>query len=221
MAGRIRTIKPELLTDAKAARLSDAAWRCFVSCWLLADDYGRLAGDSMIVGGMVFPARPLKVDQALDEVTAAGMISRYVVRGQTYIQITNWAKHQRIDNAGKARCPGPEESDGCEIPRVAEKFREPPPDPDPERTPKGKRPLPPSWSPDETGRARAAELGLDLEREAADFRDWTLAKNQLYTNWDAAFRAHLNRRGPAKTAATPRKRDPMLDLLDRANAGSR
>lgn len=27
MAGRIRTIKPEVLSDAKTARLSDAAWR--------------------------------------------------------------------------------------------------------------------------------------------------------------------------------------------------
>ena len=40
MAGRIRSIKPELLDDEVAAGLSDAAWRLFVSSWILADDHG-------------------------------------------------------------------------------------------------------------------------------------------------------------------------------------
>ena len=41
MAGRIRTIKPELLEDEVASSLSDSAWRLFVSSWLLADDHGN------------------------------------------------------------------------------------------------------------------------------------------------------------------------------------
>lgn len=123
MAGRIRSIKPELLTDAKAARLSDGAWRCFVSCLLLADDFGRFVGDPLIVGGQVFPVKPSKAEAAIGELIDAGMFLSYQVRGQVYLQITNWAKHQRIDNAGRARCPEPEESMTCDSRNLAENFR--------------------------------------------------------------------------------------------------
>ena len=54
MAGRIRTIKPELLEDDATAGLSDSAWRVFVSMLLLADDYGNLRANPMLLDAAIF-----------------------------------------------------------------------------------------------------------------------------------------------------------------------
>lgn len=42
---RIRTLKPEILEDARTAGLSDAAFRLFVAMIVLADDHGNLRAD--------------------------------------------------------------------------------------------------------------------------------------------------------------------------------
>ncbi len=94
-------------------------------------------------------------------------------------------------------------------------------DPGLPRKPARKRaaiPMPPGWLPDETAANLAGELGLDLVREAADFRDWTAAKPMHYGDWQAGFRSHLRRQatrapaarhGPPATSP-PRKPDKML-----------
>jgi hypothetical protein len=109
---RIRTIKPELLEDEKAASLSHEAWRLFVSCLLLADDYGNLRGNTKWIEGQVFWARDAKVEKAIDELVEAGMLARYSVRGQPYITVCNWSKHQRVDKPSKPIIPAPSEDDG-------------------------------------------------------------------------------------------------------------
>lgn len=236
VAGRIRTLKPELLTDAKAARLSDSAWRLFVSCLLLADDFGRFAGDPVIVGGQVFPTKPAKAEAAIVELVKAGMLLAYQVRGQAYLAIANWTKHQRIDNAGKQRCPGPEEMARGDSPRNAESLGDPssvpgnlPPDPDPDLDPERegrgngrKRPLPSDWSPKPENQALALENGKNLSAEAIRFRDWAAGKGEKKVDWDATFRNWLRNDfgGGKATKPKQRARDPALDLLDKANAGS-
>ena len=106
--GRIRTIKPEILTDAKAVKLSDMAWRLWVSTWVLADDEGRFPADPMILAGNVFPGRSTKVvEKTLAEVCRAGMISVYVVNGDRYGLISGWKRHQKINRPSPARFPAP------------------------------------------------------------------------------------------------------------------
>ena len=51
---------------------------------------------------------PPVVNDALAELDRVGLVRLYEVSGQKYVAITNWRKHQRIDNAGKPRVPGPE-----------------------------------------------------------------------------------------------------------------
>lgn len=113
MAGRIRSIKPEIIEDERSAGLSSDAWRLWVCMWLIADDYGNLRGDSRRLAADVFWACPVppSVPDLLEELSAGGLIEQYTVRGQHYVSICNWNKHQRVDNAGKARVPGPSESD--------------------------------------------------------------------------------------------------------------
>ena len=112
MAGRIRSIKPEILEDEKPAGFSSDAWRLWVSMWLVADDHGRLRGAPAWLKGQVFwHKRHESVDVALliEELAKARVITRYRVADQPYIEVRNWTKHQKVDHPGKPRVPAPEE----------------------------------------------------------------------------------------------------------------
>src|SRR5690606_4058923 len=157
MAGRIRSIKPEILEDDKAAELSDVAWRLWVSWWCIDDDHGRLRANAAFLHGQAFwgTPRPIAdVAKATEELDDSGLITLYEVNGQTYAYVTNWSKHQRVDNAGKPRCPGPEEGTvRRESPRVSASRGELPPDPD-------HRPPTTDQDPDlDSARARTARRG--------------------------------------------------------------
>lgn len=127
MAGRIRSIKPEILDDEQVSALSDEAWRLWVSMWLLADDYGNLRAGDRYLASLVWQdsTRSPRVAEILRELSGH-RIEVYQVHGERYAHITNWAKHQRVDNAGKPRVPGPDHVDSRawddsrgESPRVA------------------------------------------------------------------------------------------------------
>jgi len=106
--GRIRTIKPEILTDHKAAQLSDIAWRLWVSTWLMADDMGRFPAEPIIIAGNAFPGRSLtEIHGALTEASNAGFIFLYKVRGEQFGQISGWSKHQKINRPSGPKFPAP------------------------------------------------------------------------------------------------------------------
>ncbi len=108
MAGRIRTIKPEILSDAKAARLSDRAWRLWISMWTLADDAGLAPADVDYLGAQVFwGAKDKSAHGARVELVNAGFISLYEINGEVYAKINGWKKHQKIDKPSPARFPVP------------------------------------------------------------------------------------------------------------------
>ncbi|KKL06868.1 hypothetical protein LCGC14_2591720, partial [marine sediment metagenome] len=113
MAGRIRTIKPELLEDAKAGTLSDTGWRLFVSSFLLADDYGVLRAEPALLAGAVFWSRPAaNIREAIVELIHSGLWTTYTVNDQKYAQINGWNKHQRVDRPNeKRRLPNIREAD--------------------------------------------------------------------------------------------------------------
>lgn len=114
MAGRIRSIKPEILEDEKTAALSHIEWRVFVSVWLIADDYGHFRGDPAYVRGQILWATNEHHDSvaaALETLARVSLLSRYTVRGQSYYEICGWSKHQKVDKPGKPRMPGPEQAD--------------------------------------------------------------------------------------------------------------
>jgi hypothetical protein len=131
MAGRIRSIKPEILEDEEVGALSDAAWRLWVSMWLMADDFGNLRAAPAMLKGLVWwsdehTKSTAEVDRLLAELVARRRIELYQVNGAPHAHIRNWEKHQRIDNAGRPRVQGPEHgnSNTCveirgESPRVS------------------------------------------------------------------------------------------------------
>lgn len=109
---RIRTIKPEFPQSESMGRVSRDARLCFVSMWTLADDLGRLRGNSRMLASLLFPYdddAPALIDSWLAELSAEGCIDRYEVAGSSYVQIANWLSHQKIDKPSASKLPSPEE----------------------------------------------------------------------------------------------------------------
>lgn len=110
---RIRTIKPEFPQSESMGRVSRDARLCFIQLWTLADDEGRLRGNSRMLASLLFPydddAKDL-IDDWLGELEQEGCIVRYKIGGDSYIQIANWLIHQKIDKPSKSKIPPFDES---------------------------------------------------------------------------------------------------------------
>jgi hypothetical protein len=110
--GRIRSIKPEFPQSESMGRMKRESRLCFLQLWTLADDSGRLRGNSRMLASLLYPydndAKDL-VDNWLDELEREECIFRYAVDGDSYIEIRNWLKHQKIDHPSKSKFPEPPE----------------------------------------------------------------------------------------------------------------
>src|ERR1035441_3142454 len=97
---RIRTIKPEFCQSEAIGRLSRDARLLFILLWTFVDDHGRCRGNSRLLAANLFPYDDDStfdlIDGWLTELEQNGCIRRYTSDGNTYLDIPNWAKHQRI-----------------------------------------------------------------------------------------------------------------------------
>lgn len=97
---RARNIKPGLYKNDALAECSLAARWLFTGLWCMADREGRLDDRPKRIKAEIFPYDDFDVDALLDELanTKDGnepFIIRYEVDGLRYIQVVNFAKHQR------------------------------------------------------------------------------------------------------------------------------
>ncbi len=105
---RIRTIKPEFPQSESMGRVSREARLAFILLWTLADDEGRLRGNSRMLASLLFPYdddAPGLIDGWLVELEAEGCLVRYKIDGNSYVQIANWLIHQKIDKPSKSKIP--------------------------------------------------------------------------------------------------------------------
>ena len=110
---RIRTIKPEFPQSESMGRVSRDARLCFIQTWTLADDSGRLRGNSRMLASLLFPYdddAPSLIDGWLEELEVEGCIVRYDADGSAYIQIAKWLSHQKIDKPTPSKIPDFDES---------------------------------------------------------------------------------------------------------------
>lgn len=93
--GRIRTIKPAFFTNDEVANCAPLTRILFIGLWTCADKEGRLEERPKRIKAEVLPLDDADVVAMLDELEAASLIVRYTADDRKYIQITNFAKHQR------------------------------------------------------------------------------------------------------------------------------
>jgi hypothetical protein len=111
MSGRIRSLKPEWLEDELLNESSSDARVLSIGLILLADDHGNGRGSEKFLGAQIFSGQPLEVvSAALARLVEIRYCRIYVVDGQSYYSIRNWAKHQRVDKPGKPKVPSPSEN---------------------------------------------------------------------------------------------------------------
>lgn len=106
--GRIRTIKPEFPQSEAIGSLSREARLLFIQLWTLCDDSGRTRGNSRMLASLLYPydndAKEL-IEDWIDQLLGPGLIRRYEVDGDSYIDIPNWLKHQKIDKPTPSKHP--------------------------------------------------------------------------------------------------------------------
>ena len=105
---RIRTIKPEFPQSESMGRVSRDARLCFVMLWTIADDSGRLRGNSRMLASLLFPYdddAPGLIDNWLAELEHEGCIVRFLIDGTAYLEIAKWLSHQKIDKPTPSKIP--------------------------------------------------------------------------------------------------------------------
>lgn len=107
---RTRTIKPDFPQSESVGRLSRDARLLFIQLWTVCDDSGKSRASSRALASLLYPydddAKNL-IDAWLTELESEGHIHRYEVAGSSYLKVTKWLKHQKIDNPSKPKFPDP------------------------------------------------------------------------------------------------------------------
>ncbi len=108
---RARNIKPGFFTNDELVELPMATRLLFIGLWTLADREGRLEDRPKKIKMELFPADDVNVDEALSTLVSSAFIQRYRVGDAGYIQVRNFAKHQRPhSNESASTFPPPEAS---------------------------------------------------------------------------------------------------------------
>lgn len=92
---RIRYIKPGFFTNDELAEIKPLGRLLFIGLWCLADKEGRLLDRPKRIKAEVLPFDGASAEKLLNDLAEHGFIARYEVSGQRYIQVINFAKHQR------------------------------------------------------------------------------------------------------------------------------
>jgi hypothetical protein len=92
---RARNIKPGFFTNEVLADLPPLTRLLFIGLWTEADREGRLEDRPTRLKLRLFPMDKFDVNDALEQLSRKGFISRYLADGSQFIQILAWHKHQR------------------------------------------------------------------------------------------------------------------------------
>ncbi len=130
MAGRIRTLKPEWLEDEALAKQPDHVRLLSVVLILIANDHGRGRANPAYIRSQAYMYASeaddtaahessheslRKVREGLMRLSGIGFIRVYKVDSQTYFQICNWTKHQKVQHPGRDLIPAPKSNENEEI----------------------------------------------------------------------------------------------------------
>ena len=110
---RARNIKPGFFRNADLVELPYEARLLFIGLWTLADREGRLADRPKQIKMEIFPADSVDCDALIQSIADTGMLLRYQVGSDRFLQIVNFCKHQNPHRDEKASViPDPCKQDG-------------------------------------------------------------------------------------------------------------
>ena len=105
---RIRSIKPEFWQSESLSRVSREARLLFIGLFSACDDSGKTRAASRFLASLLFPYdedAPKAIEGWLAELEHEACIRRYVVEGNTYLEIPKWRNHQKIDKPSASKLP--------------------------------------------------------------------------------------------------------------------
>lgn len=111
---RIRTIKPDFFTSLTIADLPIPARLTFVGLWTHVDDEGRCVYDPRLIKAAVWPLddrTAADVDGDVQELARLGLVTLYTVGDRTYLAVSGWREHQRVNRPTPSKLPPPPEPD--------------------------------------------------------------------------------------------------------------
>ena len=127
-----RIIKESICTSENIDQLSAFNETVFYRLIVNVDDYGRIDARPKLLSAKLFPLKDVRTSQiedALQKLTSAELVTLYEVDGKPFLQMNTWDKHQTI-RAKKSKCPSPEngkitseiickqmQADECKCPR--------------------------------------------------------------------------------------------------------
>jgi len=91
---RARNIKPGIFSNDVLAEVHPLGRLLFIGLWTHADREGRMEDRPRRIKAEILPYDDCDVDSLLSDLDRLGFIKRYVVRGERYIQVVNFTKHQ-------------------------------------------------------------------------------------------------------------------------------
>jgi hypothetical protein len=118
-----RMIARNVATSKKISCVSEFAEIVWYRSQPFADDFGRLTADPEVLRATIIPMGRRgkqvglgRIEDALEELERAGLLYRYSVNGDTYMEFTNFDKFQTMksDRNPKAEYPEPRESIGIQ-----------------------------------------------------------------------------------------------------------
>ncbi|RSS59552.1 hypothetical protein [Streptomyces sp. WAC01280] len=116
---RIRTIKPEFFTSLTIADLTPEQRLTFIGLWTHCDDEGRCVDDARLIKAAVWPLddrTAADVEADLAALTESSLITRYTLNRRSYMAVSGWREHQRINRPTPSKIPAPGQADSIPEP---------------------------------------------------------------------------------------------------------
>ena len=107
-----RIIKESICTSENIDQLTEFQETFFYRLMVNCDDYGRFDARPKILSARLYPLRRVPaevVEEALEALEAADLITVYEVDGHVFLQMNTWGKHQQT-RASKSKYPAPDEA---------------------------------------------------------------------------------------------------------------
>jgi hypothetical protein len=113
---RIRSIKPEFFTSEAIAALPLSARLTFIGLWTYVDDNGVGLDNELLITAAIWPLERDNLEtlartrEDLATLSRDGLVSRYRDSRKSYLYVTSWDEHQKVDHPRKPRYPRPGEA---------------------------------------------------------------------------------------------------------------